>query len=336
MFRIVSVLSKCLFELIYVFVYELIRVTRGPWRSVNAHGHVRGVLLSGPPGCGKTLLARELARALGAREPQIVNGPEILDKFVGEAERKVRELFAPAEAEFRQVGDASALHVVVFDEMDAIARRRGSLTGDTTGVRDGVVNQLLAKMDGVVEAPNVLVVGCTNRPELIDEALLRPGRLEVQLQVRRPDAVGRRDIARIHTRRMKENGALADDARAYVDDVEGGLASRTDLFSGAEIAGLVRAAASRALAQGSPTVSKAHLEEALQDITPAATRADGDLARRAPHGLLDVVAHATVRSYLKRFLRSGAPGATRSVLLVPDCAQINQWRRVERFSTNAP
>ena len=118
--------------------------------------------------------------------------------------------------------------MVVFDEMDAIARRRGSLTGDTTGVRDGVVNQLLAKMDGVVEAPNVLVVGCTNRPELIDEALLRPGRLEVQLQVRRPDAVGRRDIARIHTRRMKENGALADDARAYVDDVEGGLASRTD------------------------------------------------------------------------------------------------------------
>merc|ERR1712097_203666 len=87
---------------------------------------------------------------------------------------------------------------------------------------------------------------------------------------------------------MRENGALADDARAYVDDVEGGLASRTDLFSGAEIAGLVRAAASRALAQGSPTVSKAHLEEALQDITPAATRADGDLARRAPHGLLGV------------------------------------------------
>ena len=99
--------------------------------------HVRGVLLSGPPGCGKTLLARELARELGARAPQIVNGPEILDKFVGEAERKVRDLFQPAEDEYRQVGDASALHVIVFDEMDAIARRRGSLTGDTTGVRDG-------------------------------------------------------------------------------------------------------------------------------------------------------------------------------------------------------
>ena len=133
------------------------------------------------PGCGKTLLARELTQTLGAREPQIVNGPEILDKFVGEAEKKVRDLFYPAEVEFSQVGDASALHVIIFDEFDAIARRRGSLSGDTTGVRDSVVNQLLAKMDGVVEASNVLVLGLTNRPELIDEALLRPGRLEVYL-----------------------------------------------------------------------------------------------------------------------------------------------------------
>jgi len=117
--------------------------------------HVRGVLLSGPPGCGKTLLARELARELGARDPQIVNGPEILDKFVGEAERKVRGLFEPAEAEYKSVGDKSALHVIILDEMDAIARKRGSLSGDTTGVRDGVVNTLLAKMDGINKAPNV-------------------------------------------------------------------------------------------------------------------------------------------------------------------------------------
>ena len=109
----------------------------------------------------------------------MVNGPEILDKFVGEAERRVRELFAPAEAEWEAAGDASELHVIVLDEMDAIARKRGAADGDTSGVRDSVVNQLLAKMDGVKEASNVLVVGLTNRPELIDDALLRPGRLEV-------------------------------------------------------------------------------------------------------------------------------------------------------------
>jgi SpoVK/Ycf46/Vps4 family AAA+-type ATPase len=151
--------------------------------------HVRGILLSGPPGCGKTLLARELSRLLGAREPQIVNGPEILDKFIGEAERRVRDLFAPAEREYDEVGDASALHLIILDEIDAIARKRGSMTSDTTGVRDSVVNQLLAKIDGVKEASNILVVGLTNRPELIDPALLRPGRLEVQLRVELPGEI---------------------------------------------------------------------------------------------------------------------------------------------------
>ena len=86
----------------------------------------------------------------------------------------MRELFAPAEAEWEAAGDESALHVIIFDEMDAIARKRGAAVGDTSGVRDSVVNQLLAKMDGVVEASNVLVIGLTNRPELLDEALLRP------------------------------------------------------------------------------------------------------------------------------------------------------------------
>ena len=91
-------------------------------------------------------LARELSRLLGAREPQIVNGPEILDKFIGEAERRVRDLFAPAEREYDEVGDQSALHLIILDEIDAIARKRGSMTSDTTGVRDSVVNQLLAKV----------------------------------------------------------------------------------------------------------------------------------------------------------------------------------------------
>ncbi|KAH8076138.1 hypothetical protein JL721_126 [Aureococcus anophagefferens] len=245
--------------------------------------HVRGVLLSGPPGCGKTLLARELARELGARAPQIVNGPEILDKFVGEAERKVRDLFQPAEDEYRQVGDASALHVIVFDEMDAIARRRGSLTGDTTGVRDGVVNQLLAKLDGVVAAPNVLVVGCTNRPELIDEALLRPGAWRSSSSWTGPAAGGA--PSRIHTRQMRENGALAADAAALVEDGgASGLAARTELFSGAELAGLVRAAASHALQRPEKTVTEADLDRALREVRPAAATAGAALEARLDRG----------------------------------------------------
>lgn len=108
--------------------------------------------------------------------------------------------------------------MIILDEMDAIARKRGSMTADTTGVRDSVVNQLLSKMDGVEQASNVLVVGLTNRPELLDPALLRPGRLEVQLRVELPDRRGRRDILRIHTRQMKEAGALTKDAIEFLED----------------------------------------------------------------------------------------------------------------------
>ncbi|KAL7519376.1 hypothetical protein ACHAWX_004140, partial [Stephanocyclus meneghinianus] len=253
--------------------------------------HVRGILLSGPPGCGKTLLARELSRLLGSREPQIVNGPEILDKFIGEAERRVRELFLPAEREYDEVGDASALHLIILDEIDAIARKRGSMTSDTTGVRDSVVNQLLAKMDGVKEAPNILVVGLTNRPELIDPALLRPGRLEVQLRVELPDRAGRRDILRIHTRKMKDGDALSQDAIDLIENLDDdGMGARTEHFSGAELAGLVRSAASFALARaiesdGNGVVTSADLERALDEVRPALGTQDDVLRVRYPFGI---------------------------------------------------
>eukprot|EP00980_Cylindrotheca_fusiformis_P027987 scaffold22575_cov141-Cylindrotheca_fusiformis.AAC.18 len=256
--------------------------------------HVRGILLSGPPGCGKTLLARELSALLGAREPQIVNGPEILDKFVGEAEKNIRALFTPAEIEYNQVGDKSALHVIILDEMDAIARKRGSVSGDTTGVRDSVVNQLLAKMDGVKEANNVLVVGLTNRPELLDPALLRPGRLEVQLRVELPDLEGRRDILRIHTRRMKEAGGLSPESITVLEDLgKDGFPSRTEYFTGAELAGLVRSAASFALArtvdddgaENAGVVSVSDLTQALSEIRPALGKQDEVLERRYPYGI---------------------------------------------------
>ena len=307
--------------------------------------HVRGILLSGPPGCGKTLLARELARSLGSREPQVVNGPEILDKFVGEAEKKVRELFAPAEAEWEAAGDASALHVIILDEMDAIARKRGSAGGDTSGVRDSVVNQLLAKMDGVVEAANVLVIGLTNRPELIDDALLRPGRLEVKLEVSLPDEAGRRDILRIHTRSMRANGALAEDAACFVDQDDAAcsveaaqatpksLAALTEHFSGAELAGLVRSAASFALGRAavaagggagssSVMVTKADLEAALSEVQPAKGRRDEAMSRRFAHHGVRSKAFEPARKQLSGLIAAAAaPSSAASVrcaLLVPE------------------
>lgn len=124
--------------------------------------HVRGMLLFGPPGCGKTLIARKISQALTAKEPKVVNGPEILDKFVGESERKIRELFADARQDQQELGDESDVHIIIFDEIDAICKARGS-SRDGTGVGDSVVNQLLTQIDGVDSLNNVLVIGMTNR-----------------------------------------------------------------------------------------------------------------------------------------------------------------------------
>merc|ERR1719410_124378 len=108
--------------------------------------HIKGVLLFGPPGTGKTLVARKIAQVLGCKEPKIVNGPEVESKWVGEAEKNIRELFADAEAEYEEKGEDSDLHVVIFDEIDAIAKQRG---GDHSKSRDGALNQLLCCMDGI-------------------------------------------------------------------------------------------------------------------------------------------------------------------------------------------
>ena len=107
--------------------------------------HVKGILLFGPPGTGKTLIARQIGKALQAREPKIVNGPEILNKFVGQSEENIRKLFADAEKEYKEKGDESGLHIIIFDELDAICKQRGS-KNDGTGVGDTVVNQLLSKV----------------------------------------------------------------------------------------------------------------------------------------------------------------------------------------------
>ncbi|GFN82936.1 vesicle-fusing ATPase-like [Plakobranchus ocellatus] len=215
--------------------------------------HVRGILLFGPPGTGKTLMARQIGKMLNAREPQIVNGPQILDKYVGESEANIRKLFAAAEEEEKRCGSASGLHIIIFDEIDAICKARGSVAGNTA-VHDTVVNQLLTKLDGVEQLNNILVIGMTNRKDMIDEALTRPGRLEVQMEIGLPDEHGRGQILNIHTETMRTNEKLADDVDL------GELAALTKNFSGAEIEGLVRAAQSTAMNRLIKATSKVEVD----------------------------------------------------------------------------
>ncbi|RWS24234.1 vesicle-fusing ATPase 2-like protein [Leptotrombidium deliense] len=198
--------------------------------------HVRGILLYGPPGTGKSLIAKKIGMMLHTTDPKIVSGPEILDKFIGGSEGNIRNLFADAERDFNNLGNASPLHIIIFDEIDAICKARGSIAG-SAGVNDSVVNQLLAKMDGVQKLDNILVIGMTNRKDMIDDALLRPGRFEVQLEIGLPDKEARLQILEIHTKNMKL------DESVNLDEI----ARDTQNFSGAEIEGLVKSAQSYAI-----------------------------------------------------------------------------------------
>lgn len=221
--------------------------------------HVKGIILHGPPGTGKTLIARQIGKMLNAREPKVVNGPEILSKYVGASEENIRKLFADAEKEYKEKGDESGLHIIIFDELDAIFKQRGS-TNNGTGVGDTVVNQLLSKMDGVDQLNNILIIGMTNRLDMIDEALLRPGRLEVHMEISLPDEKGRYQILSIHTAKMRTNGVMDED----VDLLE--LASLTKNFSGAEIGGLIKSATSFAFNRHVKVGTMAGISEDVENL----------------------------------------------------------------------
>jgi len=222
--------------------------------------HVRGILLFGPPGTGKTLIARQIGKMLNAREPKVINGPEVLNKFVGQSEENIRKLFADAEQEQREKGDESGLHIIIFDELDAVCKQRGSGAGGGTGVGDSVVNQLLTKLDGVEQLNNILLIGMTNRKDMIDEALLRSGRLEVHMEISLPDESGRAQILKIHTGKMVENNVMGHD----VDLPE--LAKLTRNFSGAEINGLVKSASSFALQRHIKVGTVAAIDDNIRDM----------------------------------------------------------------------
>jgi len=181
----------------------------------------KGVLLFGPPGTGKTLLAKAVATESGANFIA-VRGPEVLSKWVGESEKAIREIFRKA----RQ----AAPTVVFFDEIDAIAPARGM--GIDTGVTERIVNQLLAEMDGITPLNRVVVIAATNRPDILDPALLRPGRFDRLIYVPPPDKQARLEILKVHTR----NVPLAEDVNLEA------LAEKLEGYTGADIEALVREA----------------------------------------------------------------------------------------------
>ena len=241
--------------------------------------HVKGVLLYGPPGTGKTLIARTIANLLNKNiAPKIVSGPEIFNKFVGESQRKVRELFQDAELDQSTYGDKSPLHVIIFDEFDSIGKKRSGNDSAGSRVENDVVNQLLSKMDGLEQLDNLLIIALTNRKDIIDEALLRPGRFEIQIEVKLPTLEERVEIFQIHCRDLLNSGSLSEE----VDLFE--LAERTDNFTGAEIEGIVKSACSLAMSRAVNIgengeeieydsehpieVTKEDFEAAFEDITP--------------------------------------------------------------------
>jgi len=185
---------------------------------------------------------RSIAQLLSARPPKLVNGPEIFRSWVGESENNIRELFKAAQDDARRLKERSPLHVIIFDEIDAICRSRGRDTGgesNNAAVFDSVVSQVLTMLDGLASSSNVLVIGITNRPELLDPALLRPGRLEVHLEVGLPSVAERLEILQLHSLGLREANYMRADLEA--------LAAQTDYFTGAELESVILNATSIAL-----------------------------------------------------------------------------------------
>ncbi len=237
------------------------------FRAVNIKPP-KGILLYGPPGTGKTLLAKAVANESNANFIS-VKGPELLSKWVGESEKHVREMFRKA----RQVAPA----ILFFDEIDSLAPRRGGI-GDSH-VTERVVSQLLTELDGMEELKDVVVIAATNRPDMVDPALLRPGRIERHILIPAPDEESRKEIFKIHTRGMP----LAEDVNLEE------LAKRTDGYSGADIEALCREAGMLAIRDKlSGNLSKeevkrvakelkvknVHFERAMEKVKPSLTKDD--------------------------------------------------------------
>lgn len=249
--------------------------------------HVKGMLLYGPPGTGKTLIARKIGSMISNREPKIINGPELLNKYVGQSQDNLREIFKEAQQDYEKKKENADLHIIIFDEFDAMFTVRGS-DSSSAGINSSMVAQLLSIIDGVKALNNIFVIGMTNRKDLIDPALLRAGRIEVHVRIGLPDHYGRVQIFNIHTNNMSKNNMI--DSKINISK----LADLTENFSGAEIEAVVKNASSRALYEILSSddikdvnncdicITMQHLIDAVQEIVPCFGRINKNMAALIP------------------------------------------------------
>jgi len=235
-------------------VTELVDFLRSPAKFQRLGGHIpKGILMVGPPGTGKTLLARAIAGE--ARVPFFsISGSDFVEMFVGVGASRVRDMFETAKKH--------APCIIFIDEIDAVGRQRGAGLGGGHDEREQTLNQLLVEMDGFEGNEGIILIAATNRPDVLDQALLRPGRFDRQVVVPLPDLKGREQILKVHMRKVP----IGDDADPRV------IARGTPGFSGADLANLVNEAALFAARQDSRTVRQTHFDQAKDKIMMGAER----------------------------------------------------------------